>query len=247
MSFIGDIDSIDRKYGMGNSESSIRVENLPNQNTILKTKSIDLPRETGQANLEPQSLVGRVEKEADLSLEDQLLRMDPESLRAIEQELVKGQNDPPEPYYQIALQQAIEKMLDLHIKMSKEESSRKNDQKGKYTKSNKEWGVYQKELGDRGLNFTWVALGLMASQFLLPEADREFVSFLSKEGCTNLASMFNAETQTRQRLVEAVAQLALAEINAMMNKGSSDSSSKQEILNLLEKLYELLKRAAQTG
>ena len=87
----------------------------------------------------------------------------------------------------------------------------------------------------------------MAMQFVAPEGDRQFVSYLSKEGCTNLSAMLNNESQARQKMVEGVSQIAMAEINAMMNKGSSDASSKQEILSLLEKASEAQRRAAQSS
>ena len=59
--------------------------------------------------------------------------------------------------------------------------------------------------------------------------------------------MFRTPSAYTQKMADAASQLALGEINAMLNKGSSDASSKQEVLGLLEKMYELQRRAAQAG
>jgi hypothetical protein len=186
-----------------------------------------------------------VEASQVLSPEEQLLEMNPDDLRDIDNELANLQINPPDPYYYNRLQEVVAKMLTLHIKMAEKERVSKDNQKAKYNKSNKDWGEYQKEMGDRGFKFTWIGLVVLASQFIVPESDRQFVTYLSKEGCSNIATMLNNDTQSKQKMVEGISQIAMAEINAMMNKGSSDASSKQEILSLLEKASEAQRRAAQ--
>lgn len=233
-------------------DSKIYLSDREDEETIRKTKSLDFRSITTPfTNSTPSSLIGRVEKkETDaevLSPKEQLLAMDPEELLAIEKELVELKNNPAEPNYLIRVQMLIGKILAQFIRISEKERVQKEDQKEKYNTSNKEWGNLQREVGDRGLNFTWIALGLMVSQFLLPQNDQAIVSFLADRGCKNLSDMFNTETQSKQRQVEGISQLAMAEINAMMNKGSSDASTKQEFINLLDKIYESLKRAAQAG
>lgn len=153
---------------------------------------------------------------------------------------------PPGPNYWIKIQTVVGKMLAMHIRLAEKERVQKDEQKAKFNKSNKEWGNFQREIGDRGFNFTWIALGVMALQFVAPESDKQFVAYIAKEGCQNIANMLNSDTQSKQQMVRAASELAMAEINAMMNKGSSDSSSKQEQISLLDKTGDAFRRAAQS-
>ncbi len=180
------------------------------------------------------------------SPKDQLMAMDPEILRAMDKALENPPTEEAEVNYLIRVQSVIGKILAQFIRIAEKERVQKDDQKVKYNKATTEWGKYQKEVGDRGFNFTWIALGVMVSQFAFPQADREIISFLGKEGCNNLSNMFNTETQSKQKMVDAIGQLAYAEIQAMMNKGASDSN-KQEFIQLLDKILNSLKEAARNG
>lgn len=164
--------------------------------------------------------------------------------------------------YITRVQALISKILIQFTKIADKDRAQKRLQEQMYSKSNKEFGDYQREIGDRGFNFTLISLGFMGSQFLLPVASRalnfplsegaqkvcqEVGSFLSNQGCTNLASMFNSETQAKQKQTDAVAQLAMSEMNAMMNKGSSDASNKDQFIRVLDELGQSIKRAAQSS
>lgn len=184
------------------------------------------------------------------SLEEQLQAMDPEDLRAIDRELGKLKQNPPSANFYLKLQQVVELMLNMHVRLGEKERIQKDGEKRKFNQSNQEWGKLQRETGDRGLNFTWIALGLMLIPVILPGAnqtDKEFANFFAREGCTNIANMFNSDTQSKQQMVRAVSELAMAEINAMMNKGSSDSSSKEQVIGILEKASQSYTQAARAG
>lgn len=191
-----------------------------------------------------QSLVGRVETNSAIpSPREHLLAMDPQTLREIDRALDEL---PSEPNYLIRVQNLIGKILEQFITIAENDRVKKEAQKIEYNKAIKEWGRYTKEMGDRGWRFTWISVIVLAAQFAAPQNDREIISFLAKEGCNNLSNMFNADTQAKQKQVDALGQLAYSEIQAMMNKGSSDSN-KQEFISLLEKVNDSLRRAAQAG
>lgn len=275
---IGSLEDRDELKNYLEFEPTEHVNARQDKETVLKTKSLGASTiATPHSNFQPQPLTGRVgdpsqeisishasspidveddSKEIEappprFSPEEQLLEMNPEDLRAIERELIHLKTNPPEPYYQAKLLEVVEKMLTLHIKRAEEDVRQKKGQKNTYSESNKKWGEYQKEMGDRRMNFTWAALGFMALQFVPAarptETDIKFLTYFSQEGCKNLAEMFNSEAYSRQKMVEGVAQIAMAEINAMMNKDSSSESSKQAPLGALEKANEAQRRAAQAG
>ncbi len=165
----------------------------------------------------------------------------------IEQEIQELKENPDAPNYMIRVQQVIGKILAQFTRIAEKERVNKDEQKATYKLSNREWATLQREVGNRGFNFTLLAVGLMAGGLFLPKPDQELAFYFSKEGCSNLANMFNSETQGRQRQFDTVGQLSYSELNAMMNKSSSADSSKQEFINLLDRVFEALKRAAQSN
>lgn len=244
------IDSVtdDRLTGYGLSLGPIHLKDRLDEPTIRKTQAIGM--ETIGTPSRPSSSL--VEKEVQVvddpippSPEEVVRAMDPEELRAFDQALESPVT--LEPNYLIRIQTLIGQILAQFSRLAEKERIQKEEQKAKITTASREWGKLQEEMGDRGFKFAWVSLGLMCSQFLVPDSDQQFLKFLSEEGCKNLVGMFNSETQSRQKMVDTVSALANTEITAMMNKGSSDASAKQEFINVLEKANESLKRAAQAG
>ena len=144
----------------------VHVNTCSDKQTVLNTQSLGLPSiRNAHLTGNPPSLAGRVESVE--SPVEQLLAIDSEKLRSIEEELVKIQTSPPEENYRIRLEKVIAKMLELHIKIASEERIQKdgpNGHKSKYAKANKEWGAMQKEMAATGMTFTWIALGVMALQ-----------------------------------------------------------------------------------
>ncbi|PIS02769.1 MAG: hypothetical protein COT85_01690 [Chlamydiae bacterium CG10_big_fil_rev_8_21_14_0_10_42_34] len=174
------------------------------------------------------------------------VRNEPHDLLACEQKLTEAlQNPVVEPNYMSKVQSLIAKILAQFVRIADKERHQKEEQKKKFTNSNLESGKLLREMGDRGFKFTGITLALMASKFMAREGDQEFISYFAQNGCKNLADMYNSETQSRQKQIDAIAALAQTELNSLMNKG--DPSSKQELINLLEKVLESLKRAAQAG
>jgi hypothetical protein len=179
--------------------------------------------------LEAPSLVGRVQL--------------PDTIEDIESDIQAMKH---EPNYLIKFIEITERLLKLFIKIHDKERLSKSEEKQKFKEASRKWGELQREIGDRGVNTTYLSLACMTLQFLLPKNDRIFVDYLAKEGCNNFSQMLNSETQSRQRLVDGISQIAQSELNAMINKGPSDAN-KQELIALLEKAMESVKRAAQSG
>ena len=136
--------------------SRVTLANIdPSQaSAIRRTKALlDHIAPSAPRTTDPSSLAGRgqdVSQTTDaLSAHEQLLEMNSENRRAIDKELADLQITPPDPYYYNRLQEVVGKMLTLHIRMAEKERISKDHQKTKYTKANKDWGEYQKEMGDR--------------------------------------------------------------------------------------------------
>jgi hypothetical protein len=198
----------------------------------------------------PVSQTPRIEYDPVSTLEKHLQTLDPKDLKAIDRELENLKQNSHTPNFYIKLQQVVELMLNMHVKLGEKERIQKEGEKRKFNQSNQEWSKLQRETGDRGLNFTWIALGIMLIPVILPgtnEIDKQFVNFFAKEGCTNIANMFNSDTQSKQQMVRAVSELAMAEINAMMNKSSSDSSSKEQVLRILDTAIQSYTQASRAG
>lgn len=160
--------------------------------------------------------------------------------------------------YRTELEDLIAKLLTQISDIAKQDREQKRTYEARYLAASKEAGYAGIEMGNRGLTFAIVSLGLLASQFLTPvglahyghpmsdtlhKSFSELSSFLSNHGCNQLASMFNSQTQAHQREFDSISQLAMSEINAMMNKSSD--ASKQELLRILESMHEALRSAAR--
>ncbi|MGB7978348.1 MAG: hypothetical protein WCF19_04215 [Chlamydiales bacterium] len=221
-------------------QDSVHVNNREDKETVTKMQEVSLP-----AMKAGVSTGASISLEAPLSLKEQIMAFDLDMVKAIDEELGKLNAAKIEPNYFLKLEQAVVAMLMLQIQINNHDRVKKEAYELKVSTSTKKWGECQKEIGDRGLNFTWITLGVMALQFVAPQNDQPFIKYFAEHGCTNISNMFNGETQSKQKIVDTVSQLAMAEINAQMNKGSSDSSSKQEVLSLLEKMTEVMRRAAQ--
>lgn len=236
--------------GSGASLQPTHVRDRSDGSTILKTKEVALPFIQGKSEpvkaalTEEQAL--KMFKPLAFETENSIEQVADEIELQLEELQIAA---PSEPSYLIQIQHVIAKMLSLQIMIRERDRVQKNEHRDLYKGSNEKWGSYQKQLGSRSFAFTFVSLAVLASQFLLPqmtgiemtEIDKKIVEFLAKDGCNNVLTLFNAETQKRQKEVEGISTLAMAEINAAMNKSTSESSQTQELISLLNEIFRSLK------
>ncbi len=174
---------------------------------------------------------------------------DPEYLRAVDQELGRLQEKatPEEVNFLIKIREVIGKILAQFSEISEKDRFQMEEMKLKYRRSSQDAADLQRSLGNAGLWIAGIGFAVLLSQFGFKNpADREVMKFLSEQ-CPNIGGMFTSRYQANQKEADALSQLMLAEYNAKTSKSQSESSSKQEVVNLLDKALESMKRAASAA
>ncbi len=175
--------------------------------------------------------------------------MNPESLKAVDQELARLQENaaPEEVNFLIKIREVIGKILAQFSEISEKDRFQTEDMKLKYRKSSQDAADLQRSLGNAGLWIAGIGFAVLLSQFGFKNpADREVMKFLSEQ-CPNIGGMFTSRYQASQKESDALSSLMLAEYNAKTSKTQSETSSKQEIVSLLDKALESMKRAASAA
>jgi hypothetical protein len=183
--------------------------------------------------------------------------MDPEFLKAVDTEFArlsavstedeKIAEPEAEANFLIRVRKVVAEILAQLSKVSEKDRFQMEDMKQKYRNSSQEAADLQRTLGNAGLIVSVIGFGVLLSQFGFKNpADREVMKFLSEQ-CPSIGGMFTSRYQAHQKEADALSQLMLAEYNAKTSKSQSESSSKQEITNLLDKALESMKRAAASA
>lgn len=145
------------------------------------------------------------------------------------------------------LERLMIKLLEQQIRITEKERVQREEQKKVFSYTNEEWGAQTKAIGWRSFKSTVVSFVALAAITIARKDDREVLSFLAKDGIKSVTDMLNNDAQTKQKLLDGRGALSRDEIQAIMNKGSSESSSKQELLSLWQKVLETLKEAARAA
>jgi len=172
-----------------------------------------------------------------------------ENLQAIENEFTRleANPEPGEVNFLIKVREVIAGILAQLSEISQSDRSQTERTKLAFKEASNDAANLTRKLGNAGLCIAGIGFAVLLSQFGFKNpADREVMKFLSEQ-CPNIGGMFTSRYQATQKEADALAQLMLAEYNAKTSKTQSESSSKQEIINLLDKVLESMKRAASAG
>ena len=254
------------------TESSVSVEDRKDRGSIEKTKAViegslpyclcpELPLVKEKFTLGSPAISPKTTEIVtdEMALEPITLShpsMDPKFLKAVDAEFARLSAIPaeeaaepaaeiePEVNFMIRVRKVVAEILAQLNKISEKDRFQMEDMKQKYRKSSQESADLQRTLGNAGLIISVVGFGVLLSQFGFKNpADREVMKFLSEQ-CPHIGGMFTSRYQSSQKEADALSQLMLAEYNAKTSKSQSESSSKQEITSLLDKVLESMKRAA---
>lgn len=156
-------------------------------------------------------------------------------------------NPPIEANYLIKVRNLVAQILAQLSRIAEKDRTQIDDIKTKYRDATKEYVRLQRELGNNGLHCTVVALAASFLQFVSPhQTDREIINLFAKEGSRTLGEMFGHVIQSKMRIADSVTSLAINEYAAKSQRGN-DANNRQEVIDLLTKVLESLKRAAQTS
>ena len=221
--------------------SPVHVSKREDEETIIKTKSIEIPQLPAATN---ESLEGRVTIGKPIA--EQLGEIDSDHFTAVESAIAV--EEPVEANYMIRVRSLIASILVQLNTIAEKDRHQIDDMKKNYKKSTLAAATLQRELGSNGLKFSLVALGASFLQFLSPhQSDREIMNIFAREFCPKLGEMFSSGIKSNMDQETALAQLVLNEYSAKTQKGTNDSSNKQELIQILDRVLESRKRAAQSG
>lgn len=238
------------------SDTTIRLSDREDEETVTKTKSLPMPKTFPLSN---KSLLGRVTEgpieeiqtsndplPIDADIVEQLKEIDPEHFQAVEKAILE--NAQPDTNYMIKIRNLIAQILVQLNKIAEKDRTQIDEMKTKYKNSTLEAANLQRDLGWNGLKFSGVALAASFLQFLSPhQSDREIVNIFAKECCPKLGDMFGSSIQANMHQSNSLANLVLQEYTAKTQKGQSDSSNKQELIGILDKVLQSVKEAARAG
>ncbi len=235
------------------SETAIGINQREDASTIKKTQHFQPPvLETGSPS---PSLINRVSlgeveraETASTIIANQLSGIDSEHFQAVEKAITNGENREPDTNYIIKVQCLVAQILAQLNRISEKDRTQIDQLKSKYKSKALEAADLQRTLGAHGLKFSLVALGASFLQFTTPfQSDRDILNILTREVCPKVGDLFGSSIQADMGQANSISSLLINEYQAKTSKGSSDASSKQEIISILEKALESLKRAASAG
>lgn len=226
--------------------STVTLAEREDGSSIAKTLSLNPSRKLWNPPFSKTSLQGRVSagEPGKHPLLEEMRQIEPEHLNAIDK--ILSQNDSIEPNYLIKIQNLVGQILVQLNKIAEKDRTQIEDLKLKYKNAIKDSADKLRELGSHGFKFSMIAMAGVCCQFLSPyQEDRDILAYFAKEGIRGIGDVFGNQIQSDMKKVEGLSSLLYAEYQAKTQKGQSDAGSKQEVIALLDKVLESLKRAAQ--
>lgn len=202
----------------------------------------------GSNPLVETTMNGRVvtaQTDANEWIESALSQIDPEHFQEVEQAIVNGTE--AEPNYINEINALIGKILVQLNRISQKNNLQINDMKIKYKDLTSRSAVLQRELAKHNLMFSFISLGVACFQMAEDPLDKHVAKMFADNICPNLGAMFGASIQSNQQKTNALSQLVLYEYQAKTQKGQSDSSSKQELTQTLQRVLDGLTQASRAG
>lgn len=150
-----------------------------------------------------------------------------------------------ETNYIIKVQNLVAKILMQLNRISEKDRVQIDALKVKYQKTTADAANYTRNLGRSTFAFSILSLGASFTALSQDQTHRVIGETLTREFCPKLGELFGSKIHSDKYQAESLAQLTLNEYSSKTQKSSSDANSKQEVLNILDKVMESLKRAAQ--
>lgn len=154
-----------------------------------------------------------------------------------------------QPNYLNEIRVTIAKILVQMNRISEKDRTQIDEMKKKYETAYKNSAGLTRQIAWNGLVFSGIAL-IPLVLHAAPGADafdREMANAFASQVIPGGGRMWNAAHEADQKKADSLANLLLQEYSAKTAKGSSESSSKQELIGILDKAVSALKEAARAG
>ncbi len=209
------------------------------QETIVKTNELSCLMQVASTNA---SLVDRVSDEIPT---DPLIQEMQEKLEEIETLCQKLPN--VETSYIVKVQQIVGLLLAQLNRISQKDRDQIDSMKKKFYGATEDSAEQLRGSGWNDFKFALMGLGASLLQFSPYASDQLIGKTLAEQFFPSLGRLWGNDMQARMRMADAVANMVLQEYSAKTSKGQSDSSNKQEIIGILDKVLQALREAARSG
>lgn len=168
-----------------------------------------------------------------------------ENLREVERCWMDLIQNPGDVNYMNKLREVIAEILAQFSQIADKDRTQIDDLKKRYQDATKEAAGLTRSLGDMRFYFAAAGFAVYFGQFFFShQDDRPVVKYIAENVVPQIGGMVTGRYDSHQKKADALAQLVMAEYQAKTSKGQSDASNKQEIVALLDKALDSMKRAA---